>query len=65
MTEFVTPQAEVTVCAACLTASCWRGMFMCDEAFYADVRTMTVAELDRLGREHPSNYRQVETDAAA
>lgn len=64
MTNSVTPDDLVTVCAACLTASCWQGRFMCDEAYDADITTRTVAELDQLGREHPENYRRVEADAA-
>lgn len=47
---------RVTVCAACLTASCWHGVFFCQCAKSADVTTRTVAELDSLGLEHPSNY---------
>lgn len=46
----------VTVCAACLTASCWHGEFMCSESRYADITKKTVAELDSLHREHPDNY---------
>lgn len=47
---------RVTVCAECLTASCWHGVFMCEWAFRADITTRTVRELNELGREHPSNY---------
>jgi hypothetical protein len=47
---------DVTVCAACLTASCWHGEFMCDKARSADVTTLKASELRRLGREHPDNF---------
>jgi len=50
------PDRKVTVCAACLTASCWHGEFMCEASRTADVTTRTVRELRALGREHPSNY---------
>jgi hypothetical protein len=49
-------QREVTVCAACLTAACWHGEFMCETAQTADITTKTVAELLALDREHPSNF---------
>lgn len=45
---------KITVCAQCLQASCWQGIFMCDRAEDADVKEMTVAELRRLGLEHES-----------
>lgn len=46
----------VTVCAACLRASCWHGTFLCDASDTADVTTRTVAELDALDREHPDYF---------
>lgn len=46
----------VIVCDACLTASCWQGSFPCEKARSAGTSERTVAELDALGREHPSHY---------
>jgi hypothetical protein len=46
----------VTVCAECLTAACWHGVFMCAKAKGADTTTRTVRELNELALEHPSNY---------
>jgi hypothetical protein len=46
----------VTVCAACLCASCWHGEFMCYEAIGANTVQRTVGELRKLNREHPSAY---------
>ena len=46
----------VTVCDKCLTASCWHGLFMCDASRTAGVVDKTVAELDAMKTEHPSNY---------
>ena len=64
MTDFVIPDEDlVTVCAACLTASCWLGLSPCADEIGEGV-TRTVAELDALGLEHPSNYRPAEADAA-
>lgn len=47
---------RITVCDACLTASCWHGTFMCQKSITAGTTTRTVAELDRMGKEHPSHY---------
>jgi hypothetical protein len=46
----------VTVCAACLCASCWHGEFMCQRSRSADVTTRKASELVALGREHPSCF---------
>jgi hypothetical protein len=43
----------ITVCAECLTASCWKGIFMCDRAQYADITERTRTELEALDLEHP------------
>lgn len=51
-----TEDRVVTVCAACLRASCWHGEFYCERAVGAGIRRMRVSELDALGKEHPSNY---------
>lgn len=48
----------VTVCGACLTASCWQESFPCDKARTAGTRELRERELDALGREHPSHYRR-------
>lgn len=47
---------KITVCSACLCASCWHGHFECADALLAPTTRLTVAELDKLGREHPSQY---------
>lgn len=46
----------VTVCAECLTASCWHGEFMCERAKDARTTVMRASELRALDREHPSNF---------
>lgn len=46
----------VTVCDACLTATCWHGEFMCQRARTASTTTRAASELDALGREHPDRY---------
>ena len=48
---------KVTVCDACLQASCWQGIFMCDEARDAGIVVKTVAELKQLDREHPDYWK--------
>ena len=47
----------VTVCDACLQASCWQGEFMCQEAQGAGTVQKSVAELRLLNREHPDYWR--------
>ena len=49
----------VTVCSACLQASCWHGEFMCDEAYTAGVKELRASELCFLSREHPDHYSRV------
>lgn len=46
----------VTVCARCKKASCWRGLFFCDDALHANVERLPVSELERLGLEHSDYY---------
>lgn len=46
----------VTVCAECLTASCWHGVFMCQQSAGADIKTLRASDLRALDREHPSHY---------
>jgi hypothetical protein len=47
---------EVTVCAACLQASCWQGEFYCETAKTAGTTRRTVGTLRQLGREDPSYW---------
>lgn len=47
----------VTVCASCLTASCWNYEFVCQEYRTANIKRMTVRELRALDREHPDNWK--------
>jgi hypothetical protein len=47
---------RVQVCEKCLTASCWYGESMCQEAKNEDVVMMEVKVLMGLGREHPENW---------
>lgn len=46
----------VTVCASCLTASCWHGEFMCEKARYANITMLTASKLRELDREHPDHF---------
>ncbi len=46
----------ITVCDHCLCASCWQGLFLCDEAYGAGTIDKPRAELVALGREHPSYW---------
>lgn len=46
----------VTVCNKCLMATCWQGIYMCDEAKSAGTVEKTISELKKLDREHPSYW---------
>jgi len=48
---------KIPVCAACLQASCWQGIFLCDESQNADIVYMTTEELTLLNLEHPSYWK--------
>lgn len=48
----------VTVCSACLQASCWWGEFYCDEYKTAGTVDKTVAELKALNLEHPDHWKR-------
>lgn len=45
----------IEVCDKCLTASCWHGEFMCDEAQNAGTTLKKISELLVLDREHVSH----------
>ena len=47
----------ITVCAECLCASCWQGMFLCQRSQNADITHKTVRELRQLNLEPPSYWR--------
>jgi len=47
----------ITVCDKCLTASCWQGLFMCQESLNAGTVQISVADLIELDREHPCYWR--------
>ena len=42
----------ITVCDACLTASCWYGEFMCQASQGAGTVNLPIETLRGLGREH-------------
>ena len=46
-------EATITVCAECLRACCWQGLFMCDKARNADTTQKTRTELEELALEDP------------
>jgi hypothetical protein len=46
----------VTVCDHCLQASCWQGLFYCDDYQTAGTVEKTIEELTALGLEHPSYW---------
>ena len=51
----------VTVCSECKRASCWQGIFYCDDYRTAGTVDMRVGDLALLDREHPSYWRPNET----
>ena len=52
----MTTKSTITVCAECLQASCWQGVFMCDRSRSAGVVQRTVEELRELGLENESYW---------
>jgi hypothetical protein len=44
---------QITVCASCLQASCWQGIFMCDEAECSDIIELPISKLIELDLENP------------
>ena len=46
----------ITVCAECLMASCWQGIFMCDESRDADIVEKTREELEAIHLENSSYW---------
>jgi len=48
---------KITVCDKCLKASCWQGLFMCDNARLAGTVQKTISELKELNLEHSSYWK--------
>lgn len=46
----------VTVCSKCFKASCWQGIFMCDDAYEAKTVERKVSTLIKLDDEHPDYW---------
>jgi hypothetical protein len=51
-----TPARTITVCSACLQASCWHGHIYCEKYTMAGTVEKTREELIALDREHPSYW---------
>lgn len=47
----------VTVCASCKQASCWQGIFYCENYKTAGIVDMPISELKKLKLEHPSYWK--------
>jgi hypothetical protein len=47
----------ITVCDACLQASCWQGIFYCNDYKTAGIRKITVRELRQISKESPSYWK--------
>ena len=52
----------VTVCDKCLKASCYQGIFLCDDAYYAGEKKLSIKELKKLNLEHPSYWENEDTN---
>jgi len=48
---------KITVCDKCLMASCWQGLFMCDDSKFAGTVEKTIDELKELNLEHSSYWK--------
>ena len=51
---------RITVCAACLRASCWQGYFYCDEYQQANTLQKTRQELEKLGYENSDYWKDTQ-----
>lgn len=51
-------ERTVVVCDRCLQASCWQGIFMCQESGSAGIKELTLTELKKLNLEHPDYWRK-------
>jgi hypothetical protein len=51
-----TDEKTITVCSACLQASCWHGHFYCEEYKTAGTVEKTRKELEALGLENSSYW---------
>lgn len=49
-------KTTVTVCDACLRASCWLGEFFCEDYIAAGTTEKTRAELEELALENPEYW---------
>lgn len=52
----------ITVCSSCLRASCWHGLFYCDDYQTAGTVQKTSRELRKMDREHPDYYSRKEVE---
>ncbi len=46
----------ITVCAACLRASCWTTAQFCEDYQTAGTKTISIEEARKLGREDPNAW---------
>jgi hypothetical protein len=53
--------SSVTVCDACLCASCWLGEFYCDDYKTAGTVNMPIAKLRTMALEHPDYWKRERT----
>ena len=51
---------KITVCDNCYQASCWQGIFMCQEADFAGTIDLPIWVLSKLGLEHPDYWNKEE-----
>lgn len=54
------PERTITVCSACLCASCFQGELYCDNYKTADTVEITIADLYCMGLEDPSYWREMD-----
>ena len=52
-------EEDIVVCDKCHTASCWHGIFLCDESRNAGTTTLKRKELIEKKLEHPSYIRNI------
>jgi len=54
--------SQITVCGNCLRASCWQGIFYCDQYKNAGTIGMPISKLKEMALEDPSYWSEEDED---
>lgn len=54
--DAIAAERMITVCDRCFRASCWHGVWMCDEYLTGGTVDKPMSELIELDLEHPNHW---------